>query len=71
ITSTKNCPLFSVVPLSPTVLSAATFVEVASDDLELHPSVGDNVKVTKKTHLMKSSRSKFVPARLVSEPSIN
>ncbi|VUZ52209.1 unnamed protein product [Hymenolepis diminuta] len=38
--------------------------------MKLHPLVGDSVKVGNPTHSTESSKPKFVPVRLVSEPTV-
>ncbi|KAM3175243.1 hypothetical protein ACTXT7_008892 [Hymenolepis weldensis] len=63
-TFTKNCPP------SPMVLSTETPVEAANDNVKLHPSVRDCVKVTNLMHSKESSMPTIVPARFVFEPTV-
>ncbi|VUZ55711.1 unnamed protein product [Hymenolepis diminuta] len=52
------------------VLPIAFRVQAANDNMKLHPSVRDYVKVTNLTDSMDSSMPKIAPARLVSKPTV-
>ncbi|KAM3175421.1 hypothetical protein ACTXT7_008567 [Hymenolepis weldensis] len=56
-------------PVSPEVLPIITLVEVAKNNIKLHPSVRDIVKIIILTHSMESSMTKVDPVRLVSKPT--
>ncbi|KAM3180691.1 hypothetical protein ACTXT7_015809 [Hymenolepis weldensis] len=60
----QRCHLIAFVPyLSLNHLSPHS-VQVANDDIELHPLFRDGVKVTNVTHSKEFFMSKVVPARL-------
>ncbi|KAM3174727.1 hypothetical protein ACTXT7_009960 [Hymenolepis weldensis] len=56
--SSTNSTQSPIAPVSPNVLSAATPVEVANDDMKLHPSVRDFCKSdgTPKSSIIKSPK---------------
>ncbi|KAM3181714.1 hypothetical protein ACTXT7_013825 [Hymenolepis weldensis] len=54
------------------VISVLIFAQIAgvTDDMKLHPSVEDSVKVGNLTHSLESPKPKFVPTRPVSRPTV-
>ncbi|VUZ42731.1 unnamed protein product, partial [Hymenolepis diminuta] len=68
--SSKDSASSPAVPASPKVSPTSTPVEIADDDMKLHPSGRSSVKVTNLMHFMEYSLPKVVPARLISEPTL-
>ncbi|VUZ57757.1 unnamed protein product [Hymenolepis diminuta] len=62
-------PVFLQVPLKIPSNLRLYMSLVAGDDMKLHPSIRDSVKVTDLTHTVESSMTEFIPTRLVSGPS--
>lgn len=64
-----NCPPSPIVPFYPMVLSIATLIQAANNDMKLHKSVRTSLKLTNLTHSIESSIPKVIPVRLASEPT--
>lgn len=64
-TSTSNSTKTLVVSFSPMVLLTATLLQAANNDMKLHQSVRESVKMSNPTHTTKSTKPNVVPVQLV------
>lgn len=72
LNSSSNSAQSPLVPVSPKpkVLAIATLVQATNDDMKLHSSVRESVKVKNLTHSIESAMPKVVSAYLISEPTL-
>ncbi|VUZ47099.1 unnamed protein product [Hymenolepis diminuta] len=68
--SSKHSVQSPVELVSPMVLTATSSVQVANDNMKLHPSLRDSVKVANLMHSVESSMPKVILARLAFKPTV-